>query len=124
MYATSSGQRETALKLIRLGRELGTDTATEELVLGTALALSFRDVSVKYLTIRQGKADMERLAGSVLWEEPLNIAVEVILSAGGCAAFIAKSPTPTRRYLVEQMACVEILGGSYRRRHCLTRQPC
>ncbi len=44
MYATSFDQRKTALQLVRLGRELGSDKARDDLILGTMLALSFRDV--------------------------------------------------------------------------------
>lgn len=45
MYTTSYEQRKNALQLLALVQELDGWSAQPELVLGTCLALSFRDVS-------------------------------------------------------------------------------
>jgi hypothetical protein len=44
------------------------------------------------------------------WEAVLRIGVDVIIHFGGPVQYIATNPTKGRRFLVEQMACVELLG--------------
>lgn len=58
------------------------------------------------------RADVaQRLAGCQEWEPPLQIGRDIVVNAGGSAAFINARPTADRRFLVEQMAVLELIGG-------------
>jgi len=56
------------------------------------------------------RADVQRLAGCQDWELPLRIGQTIIEEAGGAAALINARPTADRRFLVEQMAILELIG--------------
>jgi hypothetical protein len=58
------------------------------------------------------RANIQRLAGCQDWELPLRIGQTIIEEAGGPAALINARPTADRRFLVEQMAILELIGMS------------
>ncbi|WVF68290.1 hypothetical protein IAT40_003055 [Kwoniella sp. CBS 6097] len=102
MYALSEEQRTGATNLLdmraladsgisRSDKEI---TEAADLTIAVAIALSIRD----------------RLAGTQDWEKPLALGTTAITSLGGPAAYLDRRPTRDRRFLLEQMACIEILG--------------
>ncbi|OWZ26191.1 hypothetical protein C356_07045 [Cryptococcus neoformans c45] len=98
MYGLSEAQRSTAMKLLDMGRcveAVSNDLESADLTVATAVILAIRD----------------RLAGSPLWEAPLAHGVGTIISYKGAAGFLGKNVNAGRRFLVEQMACAELLGA-------------
>ncbi|WVQ95837.1 hypothetical protein IAU59_002936 [Kwoniella sp. CBS 9459] len=102
MYALSKEQRISALTLLEMlkmieppiARSDAENLEIADYTLGVAIAISIRD----------------RLAGTQEWEKPLAIGTDAILSLGGAASYLNKKPTRDRRFLLEQMACTDILG--------------
>ncbi|KAK8858970.1 hypothetical protein IAR55_003202 [Kwoniella newhampshirensis] len=97
MYELSYDQRSTALELLNIGEAMNGGNAgldAVDLTLAAVVALAFRD----------------RLAGCQSWEEPITLGVKSVSAQGGPAAYIARHSTLQTRFLIEQMACVELLG--------------
>ncbi|OCF31723.1 hypothetical protein I316_06530 [Kwoniella heveanensis BCC8398] len=101
MYALSEEHRTSAMNILEMGKIVGKapvqvegDSNSADLTLGVAIALGIRD----------------RLAGTQDWEKPIALGTQVVLDHQGPAKYIAESPTKERRFLVEQMACIEMLG--------------
>ncbi|WWD00807.1 hypothetical protein V866_007744 [Kwoniella sp. B9012] len=98
MYKLSETQRGLAMQLLDLGANMNAgknDLGAADLIVAAALVLAIRD----------------RLAGSQDWEGPLNHGVQAIAAQDGPAAYLGKNPQVERRFLLEQMACVELLDG-------------
>nr|XP_031858994.1 uncharacterized protein CI109_005662 [Kwoniella shandongensis]KAA5526066.1 hypothetical protein CI109_005662 [Kwoniella shandongensis] len=96
MYNLSDDQRTTALELLGIGDALNgkhLDLNAVDLSIGTTLALAVRD----------------RLAGCQDWEEPMTIGSNLINGQGGPGAYVDRRPTLQTRFLIEQMACEDIL---------------
>jgi hypothetical protein len=109
MYATSDEQRAESFKRLRACSVAGIfneDPNDVDLGIATVVALNIRDVGP---FVGQG-ADCQRLAGCQDWELPLRIGQAIIEEAGGPAAVINARPTADRRFLVEQMAILELIG--------------
>lgn len=97
MYDCSRVQRRRAIDALRAAKTMGKfrgDLAAADLAVATVVSLAVRD----------------RLAGTAEWETPLKLAIDIVLGFGGPEIFIALDPTPARRFLIEQLACVEIVG--------------
>nr|XP_018264318.1 uncharacterized protein I303_02483 [Kwoniella dejecticola CBS 10117]OBR86476.1 hypothetical protein I303_02483 [Kwoniella dejecticola CBS 10117] len=90
MYRMSDVYRSEAIKMLEIGKWANVlkDEAAD-LAVATAVLLATRDE----------------------WEEPIGYGVDVIMSHGGPAAFLSRQVNATRRFLVEQMAFVELLGA-------------
>lgn len=118
MYSTSDEQRTEAHKRLTAASISGIlkgDPADAELAIATVIALSIRDVSGRQSRQRiavQNTEAAQRLAGCQEWEPPLQIGRDIVVEAGGAAAFISARPTADRRFLVEQMAVLELIGES------------
>lgn len=54
----------------------------------------------------------QKYAGDERWEEGLVLSASVVMSAGGPRPFMAARETPQRRFLIEQLVCMELLGES------------
>ncbi|KAH8080231.1 fungal-specific transcription factor domain-containing protein [Filobasidium floriforme] len=107
-YKTSrpgSEYRQIALDLLYMTvsiGEAGPGTIEGDMIIASSLALTLRD----------------KFAGDQRWEEGLLIGTSVILSAGGPLRFMAARPTPQRRFLIEQLVCLEVWAFS-----CVLRRP-
>ncbi|OCF38976.1 hypothetical protein I317_07231 [Kwoniella heveanensis CBS 569] len=128
MYALSEEHRTSAMNILEMGKIVGKapvqvegDSNSADLTLGVAIALGIRDVrQIESVFVRVGDqgADeasrmfpmTQRLAGTQDWEKPIALGTQVVLDHQGPAKYIAESPTKERRFLVEQMACIEMLG--------------
>ncbi|WWC92040.1 uncharacterized protein L201_006994 [Kwoniella dendrophila CBS 6074] len=98
MYTLSEAQRSAAMKLLDMGNyveAVNNDLESADLTVATAVILAVRD----------------RLGGHQSWEAALVHGVRAVTAYNGPAGFLGKNVNPSRRFLVEQMACAELLGA-------------
>jgi hypothetical protein len=53
---------------------------------------------------------LQRLSASGQWLYSLEYAAEMINALGGAGTFLSLSPTLIRRFLLEQMVCIDVFG--------------
>ncbi|KAJ9097861.1 hypothetical protein QFC19_006654 [Naganishia cerealis] len=96
MYAASIEQRADALKLLNsivVLKPYQVDIMAADLAIGTAVSLCIRD----------------RLAGEADWKDPLKLGIDLIREYGGPEGYLSVEINPSRRFLLEQMACQEMI---------------
>jgi len=57
---------------------------------------------------------LQRLSASGQWLYSLEYAAEMINTLGGAGTFLSLSPTLIRRFLLEQMVCIDVFGECVR----------
>ena len=55
----------------------------------------------------------QRLAGESDWKEPIKLATEIVREYGGPESYLSGDDNPSRRFILEQMACQEIICAPF-----------
>ena len=115
----SKSFKTQALKLMQVATDADLiDSATIEadIAVAASIALFTRDVSLEVLPCRRSQFNpniafcLQKFDGDESWEISLTCGDSVIKRSGGPVPFLDLRDTPTRRFLVEQLVCLEILG--------------